>query len=133
MDGVIAPATVTGNEGETVPFFVQISTPGIEPLRGADDPERDAGVLDVFRKRPPVEDGGVLSFDHVTASVTALADAMTRALKSVAPDEGEVEFGIDVGVESGQLTSLLVKGTGNATLKVRLLWKKSNEQASSGG
>jgi hypothetical protein len=130
MQGAIAPAVLTDQSGQPVQIFVQVSGQGIEPLlEHDDDPEQDVGILDVFRSKAREEPGGGFSFENVTSSVTALAEAMTRALKAVAPDEGEVEFGIDVGVESGQLTSLLVKGTGNATLKVRLLWKKGDEQS----
>jgi Trypsin-co-occurring domain 1 len=31
-----------------------------------------------------------------------------------------VEFGIDVGIESGKLTALICKGSGNASLKITL-------------
>jgi hypothetical protein len=37
-----------------------------------------------------------------------------------------VKFGIDAAVESGHLTSLLVKGVGTATFEVRLLWKPNH-------
>lgn len=68
----------------------------------------------------------VLPFDGIVDSVAAVASAMTEALRRAKPEEAEVQFGVDIGVESGKLTSLLVKGSGTATLTVRLLWKASS-------
>ena len=72
----------------------------------------------------PVGIGDVLSFDGVAKSIEAVAERMTAALDQVKPDRAAVEFGIDVGVESGALTALVVKGTGNATLKITLEWAR---------
>ncbi len=81
-------------------------------LAGPVDRERDVSAL-----------GTVLRFDDIVESVSAVASAMTEALKQARPEEAEIQFGVDIGVESGKLTSLLVKGSGTATLTVRLLWK----------
>ncbi len=74
-------------------------------------PEQPVGIRDV------------LSFDGVAESIEAVAERVTTALQHVKPDRATVEFGVDVGVESGALTGLIVKGTGNATLKVTLEWE----------
>jgi len=65
----------------------------------------------------------LLSFDDFTSSVASVAGAMTDALSKARPDEAEVKFGINAAIETGRLTSMLVKGAGNATFEVRLLWK----------
>jgi hypothetical protein len=39
------------------------------------------------------------------------------------PSKATVTFGIDVAVEPGQLTAMLVKGGGNATLEITLEWE----------
>src|SRR5574340_624779 len=63
--------------------------------------------------------GGELpSFDDVMHTVESLAKAMVNTLKKARPRAASVEFGIEVGLESGKLTALLVKGTGTANLKV---------------
>jgi Trypsin-co-occurring domain 1 len=72
----------------------------------------------------------VLDFRGLTSSVAEVATAMTDALRRAAPDEGEVTFGIDATVETGKLTSLIVKGGGTATFQVRLLWKKAGPPSS---
>jgi hypothetical protein len=65
-----------------------------------------------------------LEFKGVEDSIKSIAERVSAALKSVRPDRAEVEFGIDVTVESGALTGLLAKGSGTATLKVTLEWTK---------
>jgi Trypsin-co-occurring domain 1 len=63
--------------------------------------------------------------DHTTSTGLRASRCKIRivgALEAAKPEKATVEFGIDVGVESGQLTSMLVKGTGTATIKVTLEW-----------
>ena len=74
----------------------------------------------------PVGIGKAFSFDGLAESIEAIAGRMTAALDKVSPDRASVEFGIDVGVESGGLTALIVKGTGTATVKVTLEWERSH-------
>src|SRR5947209_12815798 len=63
---------------------------------------------------------GVPPFKEVTDTVEGLAKALVTTLKKVKPRAASVEFGVQVGIESGKLTALLVKGTGNANLKITL-------------
>lgn len=110
----IVPATAVF-EGKQVNIQVQVNESAVEAWQD-EDPERDVSI---FRRK----EAHPFALSDLGTSIGAIADAVTSAVARVAPDEAEVEFGIDVGVESGQLTSLLVKGTAEATLKVRLLWK----------
>jgi hypothetical protein len=71
-----------------------------------------------------VKIGDVLSFEGVANSVEAIATSISGVLQRVSPKRASVEFGVDVGVESGALTAMLVKGTGTATLKITLEWEK---------
>ena len=91
-------------------------------------------AVEALNVRPdqPVGIGDVLSFDGVERSIEAIAARMTAALDRVKPDRASVEFGIDVGVESGALTALVVKGTGTATLKVTLEWERSDSTGGGG-
>jgi len=54
--------------------------------------------------------GKALKFDGVVKAVESISTAMTEALARVKPDRATVEFGVDVALESGGLTALLVKG-----------------------
>jgi hypothetical protein len=63
-----------------------------------------------------------LSFQGVTDAIESIAATVAGMLKNIKPHKGSVEFGIEVAVESGQLTALLVKGAGTANLKITLEW-----------
>jgi hypothetical protein len=80
------------------------------------------------RATGPVESdvaaAGPMDFDNVVGSVKSISAALLDGLKTISPDKATLEFGVDVGVESGALTALLVKGTGSATLKITLEWAK---------
>ncbi len=62
------------------------------------------------------------SFKDVTDAIEGVAEALISTFKKVKPNGASVEFGIEVGVEAGRLTALLVKGSTNATLKITLTW-----------
>jgi hypothetical protein len=71
--------------------------------------------------------GRLLKFDGFTETLSKVANAVTDAvqagLNKVKPDKVTVEFGCEVGTESGQLTAILLKGTAKANLKVTMEWK----------
>lgn len=64
----------------------------------------------------------LLSFDDVTNTIEGIASSLNAALQKVKPKKASVEFGLEVAVESGALTTLLVKSSGAATLKITLEW-----------
>ncbi|MBL8254399.1 MAG: CU044_2847 family protein [Candidatus Competibacter sp.] len=64
----------------------------------------------------------LLSFDEIADTIEGIAGSLNAALQKVKPKKASVEFGLEVAVESGALTALLVKGTGTATLKITLEW-----------
>ncbi len=57
---------------------------------------------------------------------------MHSALARVKPTKASVELGLEIGVEAGQLTALLVKGTGKANLKITLQWDFAPDHKSAG-
>jgi hypothetical protein len=73
----------------------------------------------------------LLGFADFTASLGALTgsvtDAVLSGMRKIKPAKVAVEFGCEVGVESGQLTAILVKGTAKANLKVTLEWKPGEQ------
>jgi hypothetical protein len=68
---------------------------------------------------------GRVPFDGVAESIDAITSRIAGALERAKPDRATVAFGVDIGLESGQLTSLLVKGSGTATINVTLEWSPS--------
>jgi hypothetical protein len=74
--------------------------------------EEDAGVREVFQ------------FQQVTDAIEAIANSVTETFNRVKPKKAQVEFSLKMGVESGKLTTLWVKGSGEANLKVTLEWSE---------
>lgn len=80
----------------------------------------------------PVEQdvaGGVLSkdFHKVADAIKEIAGAIGAVWDDVKPKKATVEFGIEIGVETGGLTALLVKGSGKSNLKVTLEWSERKQ------
>ena len=73
----------------------------------------DEDVLDIEQ---------ILPFKVVTDTIENIADSIQTSLEKVKPDKASLEFGVEVGIESGALTALLVKGTGKGNLKITLEW-----------
>jgi hypothetical protein len=63
-------------------------------------------------------------FKVVTDTIRAVAKEMLGVLQEAAPDKASIKFGLEVAVESGNLTALIVKGTGKGNLEITLEWNK---------
>lgn len=96
--------------GELVPIDIDGTRVLVEVQTGA-DPESDVGI---------VKDR---SFDGVVDAIQKISRQLSAAMAEIKPDKAALEFGVDIGVESGQLTALIVKGTGSASLKITLEWE----------
>jgi hypothetical protein len=70
--------------------------------------------------------GGVMSFDGVADALQEVSKIIAITISSVKPEKASVEFGLEIAVESGKLTAMLVKGSGTASLKVKLEWQSSH-------
>jgi Trypsin-co-occurring domain 1 len=66
----------------------------------------------------------VQSFQGVIDAIESIASAMDTAVQKIKPDKASVEFGLEMAIESRELTALLVKGSGTANLKISLEWGK---------
>jgi hypothetical protein len=62
------------------------------------------------------------SFEDVSKTLEAIATELQATIAKVKPKKSTVKFGIELGVESGELTALLVKGSGKANLEITLEW-----------
>jgi hypothetical protein len=91
--------------GDDQTVFVEVRVPA--------DSEEDVSAL------------GKLPFKQIADSIDAITQQVQAALERAKPKRATVEFGLDIGVESGQLTSLLVKGTGTATITITLEWESA--------
>ena len=61
-------------------------------------------------------------FTQVSKSITSIVNALKSSLESAKAKKATVEFGVEIGAESGELTALIVKGSGKANLKITLEW-----------
>ncbi|MBW4500936.1 MAG: hypothetical protein KME57_15570 [Scytonema hyalinum WJT4-NPBG1] len=61
-------------------------------------------------------------FEEVTTAIESLTKEIAEALHKVKPDRARVKFGVDIGIESGKLTALLVKGSNTANIEITLEW-----------
>nr|VFK66019.1 MAG: hypothetical protein BECKUNK1418G_GA0071005_107612 [Candidatus Kentron sp. UNK]VFK69082.1 MAG: hypothetical protein BECKUNK1418H_GA0071006_10108 [Candidatus Kentron sp. UNK] len=66
-----------------------------------------------------------LKFDEIGEIIKGLASTFTKSIESLRPTRTGVEFSLELGVETGKLTALLVQGSGKANLKVMLEWGQS--------
>jgi len=64
------------------------------------------------------------SFDAIGETLESLAKELGHTIESVKPSKAAIKFGLEVAVESGKLTALLVKGSGKANLEITLEWSK---------
>jgi len=68
------------------------------------------------------------SFQQITETIKSMAKSLVAIWNEVQPSRASVEFGIEVGFEPGNLTALLVKGSGKANLIVTLEWSKESSE-----
>lgn len=65
------------------------------------------------------------SFEEVTNHLKGVAKAIIGVWEEVKPGKATVEFGMEIGIEAGTVTALLVQGSGHANFKVTLEWDRS--------
>jgi hypothetical protein len=56
-------------------------------------------------------------------TVRGVAVSLRDALDDLVPDQLEVEFGLELSVKTGKVTSMLAEAGGTATVKVKLTWR----------
>ena len=66
----------------------------------------------------------IFSFEDVANTIGSVAGSIMAILRKAQPDKASVEFGVELGIESGALTAFLVQGTGTANLHITLEWEK---------
>jgi len=64
-------------------------------------------------------------FKEVTVAIESLSRDIAEVIQKVRPDKASVKFGIEISLESGKLTPVLVKGTSTANLEITLEWSQT--------
>jgi len=63
-----------------------------------------------------------LPLDQVSRVIAGLARLVHSGIEELKPKKTTAEFALELSLESGQLTALWVKGSGNASIKLTLEW-----------
>ena len=77
--------------------------------------------------REQVGTKNLINFQEVFQTVQSLATDVKGIVKKAKAKKTTVEFGVELSAESGQLTALILKGSGTANLKFTFEWEKSEE------
>lgn len=56
--------------------------------------------------------------------VTEIANPLREIQQAVKPDKMSITMGVDISIESSQLSALIVKGGGSANLEITMEWGK---------
>ncbi|PSB25377.1 CU044_2847 family protein [Stenomitos frigidus] len=70
-----------------------------------------------------------IPFKDIKASIVSVSKEISDAIKQVEPTKASVKFGFEVAFKEGELTALLVKGSGKANLEITLEWSKAEKKS----
>jgi len=62
--------------------------------------------------------------NSLTVAIEGLAGELAKTIDRVKPKKASIKFGVEVSVESGELTALIVKGGGKGNLEITLEWER---------
>ncbi|WP_328383552.1 hypothetical protein OHQ88_13840 [Micromonospora zamorensis] len=73
-----------------------------------------------------------LDIDDLRRTVRGMSASLREAVSDLVPDELQVEFGMELAVKAGKLTSMLAEAGATASVKVTLTWRGDAEPAAPG-
>lgn len=62
-------------------------------------------------------------FQPVADAIEGVVQMISAPIQKVRPKKATVKFGMELAIESGQLTAIIVKGSGKANLEITLEWE----------
>lgn len=65
----------------------------------------------------------VFNFSQVTDQLKEISQQLSKSFTNLGNSKTILEFGVQVDVESGNLTSMIVRGSANANIKIILEWE----------
>jgi len=75
----------------------------------------------------------LLDIEDLRRTVRGVSLSLRQALDDLAPEKLEVEFGLELSLKAGKLTSMLAEAGATATVKVTLGWhNQTSPQATTG-
>ncbi len=60
---------------------------------------------------------------QATEAIEGIARTVKKSIDKIQPTKASVQFGLEFGYESGQITAMIVKGRGKANLHITLEWE----------
>ncbi len=61
-------------------------------------------------------------------TISGFANGMCKKLRECNASEIEIEFGLSLDVSTGEVLSVVVNGSTNATMTVKLTWKEDEKE-----
>ncbi|MGK7955601.1 MAG: CU044_2847 family protein [Crocosphaera sp.] len=100
--------TFTESSGNTVP--VQLPNGGVVKVEVANTGREDVAF-------------DVKQFQPVADAIEGVVQMIATPIQKVKPKKATVKFGMELAIESGQLTAVIVKGSGKGNLEITLEWE----------
>ena len=100
--------TFSESRGDTVP--VQLPNGAIVKIEVASTGREDVGF-------------DVKQFQPVADAIEGVIQMIAAPIQKVKPKKATVKFGMELAIESGQLTAVIVKGSGKGNLEITLEWE----------
>lgn len=72
----------------------------------------------------------VKQFQPVAEAIEGVVQMIAAPIQKVRPKKATVKFGMELAIESGQLTAVIVKGSGKANLEITLEWETQSKSES---
>lgn len=70
----------------------------------------------------------VKQFQPVADALEGVVRMIAAPIQKVKPKKATVKFGMELVIESGQLTTVIVKGSGKANLEITLEWESPTKE-----
>ena len=88
----------------------------------------EKGLTIYVESLPGEEQVSMSQWEEFIAPIEPVVKSIRDMLGRVKPQKASVEFGIQLGLESGKLTACIVKGSTAANLKIILEWSTNPEE-----
>ncbi len=69
----------------------------------------------------------VKSFEPVAEALEGIVQMIAVPIQKVRPKKTTVKFGMELALEAGHLTAVIVKGSGKANLEITLEWVRPDQ------
>ena len=67
------------------------------------------------------------AFQPVADAIEGVVQMIAAPIQKVKPKKATIKFGMELAIESGQLTAVIVKGSGKANLEITLEWEAQSK------